>query len=330
MIYSIIILLTMKKFSQSLTTFILVCIVIILIAFSKNAKAGAVQGIELCEGIIIPSLLPVLIISNTLIQLKSSPLSAVLFGLISGYPSGAVLTCSLYEEGTISADDAKRIMSFNFCGGFAFIISAVGGVIYKSATAGIILFASCVLPSLITALLRFNLKTYYKNTIYAEKRSFSDAFCSAAESAVKSIAVMSAYIVLFSSLLKIIHVPEYITPLFEITNGICKAKTLPPLPYCSFFLSFGGLCIHFQLLPFLSKMKISYFEFLIFRLLGASLSYFICKMIVHFSGFSELALVSISQTVPFEASKLGGSLSMIMIIGCAVVVFDIENRKIKL
>lgn len=317
----------MKKYSQSLTAFILFCLIIILIAFSKDAKAAAIRGIELCEGIIIPSLLPVLIISNTLIRLKSSPLSAILFGLISGYPAGAVLTCALYEEGIITNNDAKRLMSFNFCGGCAFIISAVGSVIYKSAKAGIILFASCALSSLFIALFRFPIKALKSKNKVSNSVNLSNALCSATESAVKSIAIMSAYIVLFSALMGIASVPDYLLPLLEITNGICSSKTLIPLPFCAFFLSFGGLCIHFQLLPFLSKMKIKYTYFLIYRLLGASLSYFICKIILRFIPDSELVSTSLSQTVPFEPSKLGGGLSMIMIVGCAVIVFDLENRK---
>ena len=317
----------MKKYSQSIIAFILFCIILLLISFSKEAKAGAIQGIELCEGIIIPSLLPVLIVSNSLIRLKSSPLSAILFGLISGYPAGAVLTCALYNDGVISSKEAERIMSFNFCGGCAFIISAVGSIIYKSATAGVILFASCVLSSIIIALFRFPLKSFKQKEKASNSVNLSNALCAATESAVKSIAVMSAYIILFSALLGIITIPKWATPLIEITNGICDSKTLIPLPFCAFFLSFGGLCIHFQLLPFLNKMKIKYYVFLFYRLLGASLSFFICKIIMLFFPNTELASASLAQTGPFEASKLGSGLSMIMIIGCAVVVFDLENRK---
>ena len=320
----------MKKLSQSITAFLLFCLIIILIAFSKEAKAGAVSGISLCESIIIPTLLPILIITNTIIRLKTSTLFAAFFGLISGYPSGAALTCSLYEEGIITDNDAKRLMSFNFCGGLAFIISAVGSVIYKSTKAGIVLFASCALSSLIIALFRFPYKIYKNENKKTKSMNISDALCCATESAVKSVALMSAYIVLFSALSGIVGIPDYLSPLLEITNGICKAKALPPLPFCAFFLSFGGLCIHLQLLPFLNKMKISYFSFFIHRLLGACLSFFICKIIILFSNDTSLVSASLTPEGSFAPSRLGTSLSMIMIIGCAVIVFDLENRKVKL
>ncbi|MBE6741229.1 MAG: hypothetical protein E7570_02905 [Ruminococcaceae bacterium] len=321
----------MKKFSESITALMCFGVIILLITFSAKARIGAVEGINLCEGIIIPSLLPVLILSNTVLMLKSkrAKTKAVLLGLIAGYPSGAILTKELYKNKIISSNEAKRIMCFNFCGGFAFIISAVGSIVYKNKGAGIILYISCVLSSVIIALIT---KPFYNKSStkpLVQGRDFNSALCRSVELSVKSIAVMSAYIILFSALLKLFYIPDYIIPLLEITNGICKAKVLPSLPFCAFFLSFGGLCIHFQILPFLKEMKINYFFFLLFRLLSASLSYLICKIIIHFSGDAIIASSSLSPTLPFELSKLGGGLSMVMIIGCAALVFDLENRKIK-
>ncbi|MBR3738253.1 MAG: hypothetical protein IKN26_05905 [Eubacterium sp.] len=319
----------MKKFTESLQAYFIFIIIAILIVFSSKAKQGAIQGINLCEGIIIPALLPVLILSSTAVKLKpSNSFAAVFFGLISGYPSGAVLTRELYQSKSISENEAKRLMCFNFCGGFAFIISAVGTVVYRSTKTGVILYLSSALSSLIIALIT---KPFYKKERaiqkMPEKINPADAFCESAESSVKSLAVMSAYIILFSALLSIIPLPENLTALFEITNGICTAKKLLPLPICAFYLAFGGLCIHFQLISFLKNMKISYFVFLIYRLLGASLSYFICKIFLIFFPETAVTSAALSPALPFEISKLGSGLSAVMIVGCAVIVFDLENRK---
>jgi hypothetical protein len=316
----------MKKINQTIITATLFCIIIILIAFSKEAKQGAIEGINLCENIIIPSLLPILILSNTMVRLKSSTLSAVFFGLISGYPAGAVLTHSLYKEGLIDEKEAEGIMSFNFCGGCAFIISAVGSIVYKNIKAGIVLFACSVLSSLIIALIKRPVGIRKG----ASHMRFNDALCAGVESSVKSLAAMSAYIILFSSLMDIVKLPDFLIPALEITNGVCKIEKLLPLPFCAFFLSFGGLCVHFQLFTFLRDMKISYFSFIINRILGASLSYFICRIILHFSDDTSLVSANLSPSLPFEISKLGGGLSLVMIIGCAVIIFDLENRKMKL
>ena len=321
----------MKKYNQSAAAFIIFCIIILLIVFSKEAKSGAIEGINLCEGIIIPSLLPILILCNTLVKLtsKGKTPKAVLFGMISGYPSGAVLTRELYKSNTISPKQAEWLMSFNFCGGAGFIISALGTVVLKSTKAGILLYLCSVLSSLITAILT---KPFYKGDkqtdIKAQKTSLTTALCDSVESSVKSLALMSAYIIVFSALLSIANIPSFLVPLLEITNGICNAKTLPPLPLCAFFLSFGGLCIHFQLFPLLKEMKVKYRRFFFFRIFSAVLSYYICKAFLLFFPDISLASASLSPSLPFEISKLGAGLSTVMIIGCAVVAFDIENRKI--
>ena len=318
----------MKNISESLKAYFIFIIIIVLVVFSSRAKQGAIEGINLCEGIIIPSLLPVLILTNTIVKMRSGRLTAVLFGLISGYPSGAVLTKELYNSGNITSREAQKIMSYNFCGGFAFIISVVGGIVYKSTKAGILLYISCVLPCVIIALITnlFN-KNEIKEKPEIPKTTLSNALCESVESSVKSLALMSAYIIMFSALLKLLRLPSFLIPLLEITNGICNNQLLPPVEICAFYLSFGGLCVHFQLFPFLKEMKIGYFHFLIFRLLSASLSYFICKAFLYFFPDIAAASASLSPALPFEISKLGGGLSMIMVIGCAVVIFDLENRK---
>lgn len=320
----------MKRLNQSIISFALFCIIIFLTLFSKEAKSGAIEGINLCENIIIPSLLPILIISNTIININKSPLAAIFFGLISGFPAGAVLTHSLYENKSITSDDAERIMSFNFCGGIAFIISAVGGIIYKSTKAGLILFSSCFLSALIIALFRFPFGSHCNKSEMNKAPGFSDALCKGCESSVKSIALMSAYIILFSAVMKIVKLPPLLVPMLEITNGIGNNALLPPVAFCAFFLSFGGLCIHMQIFSLLNDMKIKYSVFLFYRLLSACLSYIICRIILHFSGDTSLVSASLSPALPFEISKLGSGLSAIMTVGCAVVVFDLENRKVKL
>ncbi len=107
-----------------------------LIAFSANAKAGAQSGLSLAGGVIVPSLLPLLIIFNAVIysgtgriidnllcpitsalRLPRCAGAAILFGLIGGYPTGALLTQELYKNNDIDEKSARCIMRFNVNGG---------------------------------------------------------------------------------------------------------------------------------------------------------------------------------------------------------------------
>ena len=339
-----------ERITDSALTFLLCTVVILLICFSDSARQGAKSGFLMCEEIIIPSLLPVLIICKFIItsrlsrvfeilfgrifefvfSLPKESAGAVILGLISGYPSGAFLTCSLYERGIIDESEAERIMSFNVCSGVAFSVTAVGTVTYSSTKAGVVFYICNVLSSLCVAYIsRFLTKE--KAHVYGSSKigfsSLSDAFCSSVESAVKALALMSAYIIFFSVLTEIIHPHDFLIPLLEITNGICN--NTPPPAYAVFFLSFGGICVHLQLLPFLNKMKINYPHFLIGRMSCSVLSFAFYKL--YSLVFSESEAVFSNISSPAHSFSSGGiELSLVMITGCAVIILDIESRKIKL
>ncbi len=339
-----------RNISDAAACFLLCCLIALFTVFSSDARQGAKDGIGICEGIIIPSLLPVLTVCNTIINSRLSEIfvllfgrlfsrvfrlpektaGAVILGLIGGYPAGALLTLSLFERGIITEKTAKRIMSFNFCGGAAFIITAVGTVTYGSIKTGLTFYFICVLSS-VTVMLVTGL--FEKKPKAAQKTEYiyppiSDAFCASVESTVKSLAFMSAYIVLLSVISGIVNPPDYIIPLLEITNGICSETLLPP-EYAVFFLSFGGLCVHLQLFGILRKMRINYLNFLTGRISCAVISFLYFKLYCILFPESDAVFSNISS--PVHSFSSGGlALSTVMIIGCAVLIFDIENRKIKL
>lgn len=340
----------MKKISDAAQTFILCALIGLICAFSGSAKEGAAEGIKLCESVIIPSLLPILIICTLIINSRLSKVfellfgrlfeklfrlprccaGAVIFGLTGGYPTGTILTYNLHKTGLIDGNAARRIMRFNFCGGFAFIITAVGTVTYGSTKTGIILFLANLLSSVIICLFSaIGEKRPEKTGAFSEYPEVYDALPKAVEGTVKALAVMSAYVVLFSCICRIIKLPSGLMPLIEITNGICGAEANLSLPYCAFFLAFGGLCIHLQLFGFLREMKIKYAEFLTYRMACALLSFGLTRLYVYFFPQIQEVFSNVSKPV-HEFSSGGLTLSLIMIIGCAVIVFDIENRKLKL
>jgi hypothetical protein len=339
-----------KDFDIIITT-ILTGLILILIAMSSNAKQGAKQGLSLCENIIIPSLLPILILTNIIIKSRASKIfeslfgklfekifklprctaTAVIFGLIAGYPSGTILTSQLYNQKLIDSKTAERIMYFNFSGGIAFTITAVGTICFGSTKIGIILYIINIISELIICIVS---SFFYKSTVDEKSNnvkllSFTDAMIQATETTVKSIAVMCAYITLFSAITNIFSLPEYITPLIEITNGICNAKSLS-LPVFATFLSFGGFCIHFQLIGMLNEMKVSYFKFLFGRICSSAISFILAKLYLAIFPESANVFSNISAPINSSLTQINTGLSLVMIIGCAVAIFDIEGKKLKL
>ena len=322
-------------------TLCLIFLAALFIIFSKNTRKGAYDGLTLAMNTVVPSLLPLLIIfltfmkssaNNILIKLfgnfsrvffnlPKAAFSAILFGLVGGYPTGALLSEELFEAGEIDSNQAKRLMCFNFCGGCGFIITAVGTVTFNSTRLGVMLFLSNALSSiLIGFILSFKEKRLEKSEYSLFSfTSLGDALTLATPKAAQSVIVITAYIVLFSALSSTVKIPEPLLPIIEISNGDFS------LPLTAAFLSFGGICIHLQILGVLRKFKMSYFEFLLFRLISSVLSYFIMKLLLYF--FPVDLSVFANASTPVRLSSVNVTLSVLLVAGCFVSVLDLNSRR---
>ena len=342
----ILVVINLKRINSILLTIMLMGIVICLVV-NPSAKDGAKNGMLLCQNIIIPALLPILIITNIIIKTKCtlvlekifgrftvsvlrlprSATSAIILGLIGGYPSGAILTNHLYETAQITSNEAKRIMRFCFCGGVAFIITGIGTITLGSTTYGVILYTINITVSIIVAILSapFYPKIYNESKGAINYLNLQDAVVESVNTTIKSLLNMSAYIVLFSALSNIISTPTLIAPLLEITNGLCNNANLS-LNYICAFLSFGGLCIHFQLTDILSNIKMKYADFLIWRIICATLCFAISTVYLKLFPQAVDVFSNIQSSTP-QLHQVNTTLSIIMIISSAVLIFDLDERK---
>lgn len=341
----------MKKALEAAQSVGIFALIICFIVFSVRAKAQALEGMKLCLNVIVPTLLPILILTNTIIKSSSrvfleavfSPLArllrlpkcaccALILGLIGGYPTGAILTNELFNLHLIDNQTAKRLLRCSFCGGVAFIITAVGTIHLNSTKTGIIIYIINVLSSIIICIADgiIHLNT---NKITQEYSIGSQSFCNALinsiECSTKSVAVMCGCIVFFSAICGLVSIPPFAMPLIEITNGIFKFNGSISLPYLCFFLSFGGLCIHLQILNVIKSTGIGYIDFFVHRVVGGLISYFLGKgYILLFNPDTEV-FSNISQITP-RLNQINGSLSIILLASCIVIVVDLNNKKSKL
>lgn len=340
----------MKIKKEFIQLTVLFGLAIILIAFSSEAKNGALHGLEMAGKVVVPSLLPLLIVFNIIskaetknllenffapltekmLRLPRSTGSAIIFGLIGGYPTGALLTESLYLNEDIDSETAKRLLRFNVNGGAAFIITATGTAVLKSEKAGLILFVSTTVSAFLIAFLSsFHYKKINHPYQSYSSVSFGDALNKSTESSVKAVLNITAYIVLFSAISNILKIPQPLVPIFEITNGIVECFRIFTLPELAGLLSFAGFCIHFQLLSVIKNIGMNYFDFFIWRVIHAVLSYGVCFVILKIFP-TELAVFSNFTDITAEPISVNTALSVLMIMGCAVIVLDIESRKRKI
>lgn len=321
---------------------------ILFICFSKDMRQGAYDGLMLAQNTIIPSLLPLLIIfliiiktgardvfarvfgflSVYLFNLPTAIMPAFIMGQIGGYPTGAILTIELFENGDIDENEAQRALAISFCGGAGFIITAVGTATLNCTKAGLILLISSILSNIIIGICSSFSTPRIKREFYSFSNSisFSDALIDASSSAMKSVLDITAFIMLFGAINSIINPPKLLLPIFEITQGICGGTNFS-IPEISAYLSFGGLCIHLQLLPIILKCKMKYHKFLLTRFISALLSYCIAKALLIISPIDINVFSNISSTTP-KFSSLNLGLSILFILGSFILILDINSKKI--
>ena len=341
----------MKKALEAAQSVGIFALIICFIVFSVRAKAQALEGMKLCLNVIVPTLLPILILTNTIIKSSSrvfletvfSPLArllrlpkcaccALILGLIGGYPTGAILSNELFNLHLIDNQTAKRLLRCSFCGGVAFIITAVGTIHLNSTKTGIIIYTVNVLSSIIICVAdgiihRSTNKSTQEYSIGSQ--SFCDALINSIECSTKSVAVMCGCIVFFSAICGLVSIPPFAMPLIEITNGIFKFNGSISLPYLCFFLSFGGLCIHLQILNVIKSTGIGYIDFFVHRVVGGLISYFLGKGYILLFNPNTEVFSNISQITP-RLNQINGSLSIILLASCIVIVVDLNNKKSKL
>lgn len=320
---------------------------IVLIVFSAEMREGAYNGLVLAENTIIPSLLPLLIlfllimksgardvmarafgfVSHYLFNLPMVTVPAVIMGLVGGYPTGALLTQELFLSQEIDRAQAARMLRFNFCGGCGFIITAVGTATLLNRNAGLILFFSNVISSVLIGFGLSFMQPRIKRGFYTyrESQSLGNAIADAVESSVKSVLGITAFVIFFGAVNHIAVLPKFILPIVEITNGLCSGETFS-LPEISGYLAFGGLCIHMQLLPSIVKCGMKYIDFLFFRVMSALLSYCVTKlMLLVFPMEQQVFFNESGRVAVFSSVNIG--LSVLLIVGCFVLVLDISSRK---
>lgn len=329
--------------------FAIVVVGFLIICERKNVSQSVSECLNICGNVIIPSLFPFMVLSafalntgvfdnkNKLVDIVMKKVfrlpyvsfSAIVFGFIGGYPVGARIISELYENGKISSSDAKHLMSFCVNAGPAFVVSAVGEMILHSKKTGYIMLISCCVSSLIIGVLYARVKRV-KDELYIKQNnkavSISDSLICAVGSSCKGIISVCGWILVFSALSGIIRtfvINEKTKLIFdslsEITTGLTSAVKIGGIAFAAACIAFGGICIAFQLLPYIKKCEMKITEYLRFRIINAVLTFFLTKIIM---SFTDVAVNVYSKAEPEIHFAPASAALMIM---CSILIFNMAS-----
>lgn len=142
-----------------------------LLAESAAVRAAAFDALRLCARSVVPALFPFLVVSSLLIalgfgewagkhlgwlmglfRLPGAAGTALVLGLVGGYPIGARTAAELYGAGLLRREEAERLLAFANNSNPVFLLTVLGQGVFHSARAGLALWGIHVLSALAVGL----------------------------------------------------------------------------------------------------------------------------------------------------------------------------------
>lgn len=261
------------------------CIAVLVNPAAASNSVGRALGC--CIEVIIPSLFAFTILSVYLqnsglyrIALKplTAPLSRILgierelcavfvLSMTGGFPVGAKLIHNLRAQGRLSREDSDRMMCFCFASGPSFIVGIAGLKVFNSAAVGGVIFAACALSSLIIAVIIC--RRGKRITLIPAQSGYdlgAGCFIGSVTGAARVMFTVCAMICGFAvitALAEICGITRLAERFFGLFLGESSAAVLPSVleisriigikpsfcavPLCAALLSFGGVCVLFQI-----------------------------------------------------------------------------------
>ncbi|MBE6996332.1 MAG: sporulation protein [Ruminococcaceae bacterium] len=202
---------------------LLLCAVLVwFLADAQGVRAAAGDGLRLCARSVIPALFPFLVVTRLLLSLGfgqwlspclsglMTPLfrlpgtagSALVLGLVGGYPIGASTAGALYRQGLLTRNEAERLLTFCNNSNPVFLISVLGAGVFGSVRTGVWLWLLHLLSALLTGLLLRGRGAKHPRrpppSLPAEPpAAFSSAFVGAVRGAAEGMLSICAFVVLF-------------------------------------------------------------------------------------------------------------------------------------
>ena len=293
----------------ALSLLILALLAIFLIA--PQRYAGSVfEGISLWAACVLPVTFPFLFLTalftaTPLFRKLSkgvSPFFMKVFGVsgtggcaaflaaLSGYPVGARTLLDLREGGLVDASESFRLACLATTSGPAFFVGTVGGAMLSRPALGwLMLLCHLVAVWAVCALMRLIRKPAKLHRVPLVEIKRGGSLLESLSSSVLSILCVGGSIALFYAFGQMIAdiLPASVPPvgeavvrgLVEMTTG-CKLLCSQPTPFslaiCCFLVTFGGACVLFQQLGYLTRAGVKCLPFLLVKLLQALLAGGLC------------------------------------------------------
>ncbi len=312
----------MKRAGRAAPVFLMLSAVFLLVLLTKNtdmAADGIKKGLAVIENILLPTLFPLLVISELFVRfglLTGTPLLprfcqrllgvsreggiSLALGWLLGAPMGALLATADLEAGRIEKSEHCRLVILSTTPSLGFLVGAVGGSIFGSQKLGVLLYGASLFTSLLLTLCSRGVGKRKRQTqairqYEIKKPSLADAFTLSVKSGAKTFLQIAAFVLTFQVLTAYLaamsaffHLPAIAVTLFsgflELTAGVTRASAMSSpenaLLLIAFFAGFSGLSIILQALSVSGRHAPKLGLFLGVRLLHGVLTTVLVKILL--------------------------------------------------
>ncbi|MBQ4629566.1 MAG: hypothetical protein IJB70_01060 [Clostridia bacterium] len=319
----------------------IIVIFVLIIRFSE-LKIQIQYSLKLWTEILIPSLFPYLVLSQyisssgfltlckplnkiicKIFNISTPGAGVYLCSLLCGYPSGAVCTANLFNQGLCTKSEAERLICFTNNPGPMFLISAVGGCMLGSVKDGVALYIIQVISAMLIGICLRN-KTDKKYETKDNEKNAVKTLNECCTNAISTLFIICAQVVTWSLAAKIISV--LILSLFDTSNVFiveCSAFSFFELSSAMSMLSaleksslsfalicaccsWGGVSVIMQIKSCLPK-NVSVKRLIIFKIIQ--------------SGMSFILAMAYKNAFEFSSCYSGHSYPVKVMLGLSLMIF---------
>ncbi len=306
----------MKKYVNYFIITILFFFIFEILTNSTSIVSTISFSMEIWKNNIFPTLFPFFILSDLLInygfieivskyfsplmklfKIKSECAFIFVLSIFSGFPSNSKYTKELYDKGLINEYEATKVLLFTHFSNPLFILGTL--TLFLNKRLALVILICHYLGNIIVGIIFRNYHpSLNSNKINNKKelnnKSFIEILTNSITKTIDTLLLLLGIITTFLVITTIIdsnldlpNIIQYIlNGIIEMTQGLKYVSMLNininlKAVISTFFLSFGGICIHVQVKSILKGTNIKYLPYLFARIIHGVVSSLLVLIITY-------------------------------------------------
>ena len=308
-----------KKITNLLILTLLIFILITILVYPTDIIKSVLFSFEIWKNNIFPTLFPFFIISDLLTNyglinilgkltknimkklfyLPGEASFVIISSITSGFPSSAKFIKNLLDEEILNTNEAEYLLTFTHFSSPLFVIGFIGCTTLGEKELGYIILLSHIISNFIIAFITRKKELCVTNTkdkklTITKRKGFIESLTLSITRTINTLllllGIITTFLIISTIILKFGNpsplTKALISGTLEMTQGIKYISTIEIPQYVKasiigFFISFGGISIHLQVMSILSDTKIKYRTYFLARIAHAFLTSSIILLITN-------------------------------------------------